>query len=140
MSAWGLSDAGMWALTIVIVAGVAALCSGVAYVVSLHQSGQARAVQEATRMLGARLIQVEAARAQMVILCNTARDHVAVLESFRAGFQLFASDVEIEEARKLYQVAQQAAAESGERAAQSAARHGVESPTTAVPTVRRNGR
>lgn len=126
MSALGLSDAGMWALTVVIVAGVVAAFCGVAYVVSLLQSAQVRAVEESAKMLTARLVQVEAARAQMVILCNEARDHLAVLQSFRDGYESFRSDMTVDAASAIR--------------AQRPAAGGAHALTESLPSVKENGR
>jgi hypothetical protein len=55
------------------------------------------AMMEATAALKVRAVQVEAARRQLIVLCDQARDHVAVLDAFRQGYEVFRSDVLLDE-------------------------------------------
>jgi hypothetical protein len=92
------------------------------------------ALRDATNALKIRQVQVDAARAQLVTLCDQAREHLAVLAAFREGYEIFRSDVLLDEVAAFH----------------PSCRHGVDSLTAALspvesrtipmPTAGENGR
>lgn len=71
--------------------------------------------------------------AELNTLCAQARDHIAVLDAFRAGWDL--TDDEINSAESLALLAAAANITPEAVQAEMRARHAMESPTTALPKV-----